>query len=283
MTANILNIRDITVPLLPEGQSNAAVDYALSLAKLLGADIAAQSFAVEPVMPASFMGDVPADLLGSQRAAAAKIADELARAFADQAAQAGVAAQTRIEAATLAGAAEAFAAFTRTRDVAVVGITDDSVDLAGLGGLIIDAALFRSGRPTIVVPKGHQAPPAVNKVLIAWNGGTAAARAVAGAMPFLAKASVVEVLTVHAKEPQSDQTGADVVRHLGRHGIEAKAKTIVAPDVNVGTTILNYAGDGHVDLLVMGAFGHSRLREWILGGVTQDVMGSLTLPTLMTH
>jgi nucleotide-binding universal stress UspA family protein len=121
-------------------------------------------------------------------------------------------------------------------------------------------------------------------VLLAWDGGRTAARAVGDAMPFLEKAKQVEVVIVGAKPPKSDEVpGADLGEHLARHGITTTVKRITAPDNNVASTILSHAADSSADLIVMGGYGHSRLREFVLGGVTRGLLESMTVPVLMSH
>ncbi|MEJ2433567.1 MAG: universal stress protein, partial [Pseudolabrys sp.] len=101
---------------------------------------------------------------------------------------------------------------------------------------------------------------------------------------FLEKAKQIEVVVIGNKPPKSDEvSGADLGQHLARHGVNVDVKRITAPDIDVASTILSYAADASTDLVVMGGYGHSRLREFVLGGVTRGILESMTVPVLMSH
>jgi nucleotide-binding universal stress UspA family protein len=120
--------------------------------------------------------------------------------------------------------------------------------------------------------------------MMCWDGSRSAARATGDAMPFLARAKAVEVVLVASEAGKSDEiAGADIAHHLARHGLKVELKQIVARDVDVANTILSHAADAETDLIVMGGYGHSRLREFVLGGATRGILSALTVPTLMSH
>jgi nucleotide-binding universal stress UspA family protein len=119
--------------------------------------------------------------------------------------------------------------------------------------------------------------------MVAWDRSDVAARAIAGAMPLLARAKLVQVVTAsmdHAADV--DHPGFNIARHLARHGLPVELK-VVSTTIDIGNTLLSLAADEGSDLLVMGAYGHSRLRELILGGTTRDILKTMTLPVLMAH
>jgi nucleotide-binding universal stress UspA family protein len=119
---------------------------------------------------------------------------------------------------------------------------------------------------------------------VCWDGSRTATRAIADSLPFLARAKAIDVIIVTDGGAKSDEiSGADIGRHLARHGLKIDIKRIVAPDVDVPNTILSYAADCSADFLVMGGYGHSRLREFVLGGATRGILTSMTLPVLMSH
>jgi nucleotide-binding universal stress UspA family protein len=149
--------------------------------------------------------------------------------------------------------------------------------------LIAEAALFQSGRPVIVVPYIHSGALTLERVMVCWDGGRASARAIGDAMPLLAKAKAVEVVMVMGEEGKQDTVpGADMGQHLARRGINVEVKRIVA-EGKVQETLLSHAADIGADFVVMGGYGHSRLREFILGGVTRGMLASMTVPCLMSH
>jgi nucleotide-binding universal stress UspA family protein len=142
----------------------------------------------------------------------------------------------------------------------------------------LDAALFDTGRPVLVAT----AVAAIgNRIAIAWNGSAQAARVVAGSLPFLRLADQVTVLTVGDIGRSASAT--DLVAYLGRHDVRAAHEALTADHATVGATLLAYVGRSQIDLLVMGAYGHSRLREMILGGATRHVLAATTVPILMAH
>jgi nucleotide-binding universal stress UspA family protein len=120
--------------------------------------------------------------------------------------------------------------------------------------------------------------------MVCWDGSRAASRAVADAMPFLKKAKQVEIVIISSKPAKdSELPGADLGQHLARHGLKVDIKRIISPDSDVPSTILSHAADSSADMIVMGGYGHSRLREFVLGGATRGLLESMTVPVLMSH
>jgi nucleotide-binding universal stress UspA family protein len=120
--------------------------------------------------------------------------------------------------------------------------------------------------------------------MVCWDGSCNAARAVADALPFLIRAKATELVMVASEPGKSDEMqGTDIAHHLTRHGAKVEVKRIVSAETDVANTILSHAADSSADFLVMGGYGHSRLREFILGGVTRTILASMTVPTLMSH
>jgi nucleotide-binding universal stress UspA family protein len=121
-------------------------------------------------------------------------------------------------------------------------------------------------------------------VLVCWEGSRNAARAMADAMPFLRRGTAIEIVTVSDGRGAKDEiAGADIGRHLARHGLAVEVKRLVADATDVASTILSYAADCAADFIVMGGYGHSRLREFVLGGMTRSMLGAMTVPALMSH
>ena len=150
--------------------------------------------------------------------------------------------------------------------------------------MVIEAALFESGRPVIVVPYIQKAPLKLERVMVCWDGSRAAARAIADAIPFLERARRVEVVIIANERGKQDEIeGADMGQHLARHGLSAEVKRTVADDVDVADMLLSHAADSGTDFIVMGGYGHSRLREFVLGGVTRSILRTMTAPVLMSH
>ena len=120
--------------------------------------------------------------------------------------------------------------------------------------------------------------------MLCWDGSRTAARAAADALPFLTRAKAIEIFIVETGKLKSDESpGTDIASHLARHDLNVSVERTVAGDIDVASVILSHAADVGADMLVMGGYGHSRLREFILGGVTRAILGSMTVPTLMSH
>jgi nucleotide-binding universal stress UspA family protein len=144
----------------------------------------------------------------------------------------------------------------------------------------LETVLLETGRP-ILIPAGSAMPAAFDRIAIAWKPTPQAARAAALAMPFLARAKEIIVVTVAEAAEQSEDADR-LVRNLAWHGMAAKAERLAPGSEGAAATLL--AGiAGRADLLVMGGYGHSRLSEWVFGGFTQHVLGDAPFPVLMAH
>ena len=143
-----------------------------------------------------------------------------------------------------------------------------------------------SGRPVLIVPYAGHFDDVGRRVLVAWSATREAARAVSDAMPLLMSAELVTVLTIDPSEgphAHGELPGADIALHLARHGVKAQIERTVSAGLPVGEVLLSRAADLGVDLIAMGAYGHSRMREMLLGGATRSVLRSMTVPVLMSH
>jgi nucleotide-binding universal stress UspA family protein len=143
--------------------------------------------------------------------------------------------------------------------------------------------LFQSGGPVLLIPYTHKGPFAPKHIGIAWDGSRLAARALRDAAPFLAHAHAITIITVNAAEIPAEISAATLVAHLARRGLGARIVSMSADRADIQSTILSIAADTDLDLIVMGGYGHSRLQERILGGVTRGMLQSMTVPTLMSH
>jgi nucleotide-binding universal stress UspA family protein len=275
-------IKDLVVNLSVGAGRDAAGPYAISVAEAFGAHVAGVAFSYEPVIPPTIMGTVPVSFIESQRAESDKAADDAIARFNDATRRAGVSSDSRALSASLAGSADHFAEIARRFDLAVIGQAEP--DRAAPEELIIEGALFSSGRPVLVVPYIQKSGLTLDRVMVCWDASRNAARAIADAMPFLARAKAIDVVIVASERVKSDELpGADIGQHLARHGLKVEVRRIVSPDTDVASTILSHAADTSANFIVMGGYGHSRLREFILGGATRGILASMTLPTLMSH
>ena len=181
---------------------------------------------------------------------------------------------------------EMVAMHARYADLAIVGQPDpdgeatvNSYDIAG-------RVVLYSGRPTLVAPYIYKPGKLPERVLVAWNASREAARSVNDALPFLQRAKSVSVISVNphrAPDKWGELPGADISLHLARHGVKVEASQFVAEDVEVGDMLLSRIADWGIELLVMGGYGRSRLREFALGGTSRHILHHMTVPVFMAH
>ncbi|PTM40291.1 universal stress protein [Bosea sp. 124] len=262
------------------GERSSALAYALSLSQQAKAHLTVQAASMRYAVPASLVGAFGAELISSENRRIQALAEAFAEKAKGTADAAGV--TCTVEAPTLvyADLCDRLLAYARVHDVSILDMEKDAVQRdRGL----IEAALFESGRPVLIIPPGSERFSA-RRILIAWDGGASAARAVGDAMPFLTRAEEVEILSVSGeKDLSSVIAGADLAPHLARHGIKVTVRNIALTQPDVASEIRQAATDFGADLVVSGAYKHSRLREWLLGGVTQSLLKDCTLPILMSH
>lgn len=146
----------------------------------------------------------------------------------------------------------------------------------------ITETLMSTGRPLLAVPRHGRFPNVGHRVLVAWNASREATRAVFDSLPLLAGAANVTVMTMDA-EDDDRVPGADIGLTLARHGIKVDVVRSTLGDIDAGNALLSRAADQGADLLVMGAFGHSPLREKMLGGATRHILDHMTVPVLLSH
>jgi nucleotide-binding universal stress UspA family protein len=171
----------------------------------------------------------------------------------------------------------------RYADVLVIGQPNET-DASGVEPDFAERLLLAAGRPALVIPYAGDFPAVGTRVLVAWNASREATRALTDAIPILREAKQVDVIAFNPKDaPHGEVPGADIGLYLARHGIKVSVSQQTADDVDVGNQLLSRAADLDSDLIVMGAYGHSRMKELILGGATRTVLNSMTVPVLMSH
>ena len=185
--------------------------------------------------------------------------------------------------ATHIDAAQALPLHASYADLVVAGQPDDA-DASGVEPDFLERLLLAAGRPVLAVPYAGSFADVGKRVLVAWNASREATRALTDAIPLLREAEAVHVIAFEpAGAAHGEVPGADIGLYLARHGIKVTVSQQSAPDVDVGNQLLSRAADLDADLIVMGAWGHSRLQELVMGGVTQTILQSMTVPVLMSH
>ena len=268
----------------PDPTSPAAVSRAIALAGRLGGTLTA--LAVEVALPvrSNRVADYLVELTATaqQQEAMSRANCEVSLAKFDDAARAvGLPHEILHERARLFEVSDLVATKMRTRDLCIIP----------LGGRfegqqeVARSVIFGSGRPVLVFSDATpDAAMDLRVVVVAWDGSRSAARAMADAMPILKLAEAVRVLTVAGDKPSVDAAlGAEAVRHLSLHGVKATTDIVEAEGVGIGKVIDGYLMDQAADLLVMGAYGHSRLQEFILGGATRYMLAAPPVAVLMSH
>jgi nucleotide-binding universal stress UspA family protein len=170
-------------------------------------------------------------------------------------------------------------------DLTLLSQTDPSLSDGYFSGLAGDLSIGL-GRPCLVLPNGSTTIVYPKRILVAWNGSHASARAINDAMPLLEQAELVEVISLDSSTSSLDEDdlpASDICLHLARHGVNAEAKGIQIKGVSKGQTILSHASHIGADMVVMGCYGHSRLREIILGGTTHYILKHMTVPIFLSH
>jgi nucleotide-binding universal stress UspA family protein len=275
-------IKDIVVNLSTVKAGGAALDYAVAVAGVLDAHLAGIAFIYDPIVPMSGAGYMPAEVIETQQTdneAAAKAAIDR---FAEAARRAGISAEPLTLSASLAGAGDQFGRIARRFDLAIVGQAEP--ETSTVDEIIAETTLFESGRPMIMVPYIQKGPLKLDNVMVCWDGSRQAARAIGDAMPLLAKAGRVEIVIItNERGKEHEIEGADMGEHLARHDLTVEVNRIPGGGIDVADALLSHAADSGADFMVMGGYGHSRLREFVLGGVTHSIFRSMTVPVLMAH
>jgi len=276
-------LQDLLVHVPTTQPAQPVITCATSLAAKLGAHLDAIAFGYEPInAELSFEGAAAvAAVMEMQRERALKEADAAIALFETEAKRNGITSASRKIAAIPAEAAETIGALARLYDLTIVAQSDGGS--SALFNLVPEAVLFNSGRPMLIVPYIQEQRFEARRIMICWDGKRAAARAVLDAMPLLSQAEAVEIIAINEDSDASDATAAALASHLGRKGIVARAERLTAERGEIPDTILSAAADRRAELIVMGGYGHSRLREFVLGGATRGIMQTMTMPVLMSH
>ncbi len=279
-----MSIKNILIHVDDSGQVEGRLDVAVALARTHDAHLAAIYAIPEPFIPPYADGGyVPADLIESQAERSRERAAAARTRFEEHLGRVGMESEWR-EAEGYA--ADVISLNAKYADLTVVGQANpDDPQNYPTPGLPAEVALG-AGRPVLVVPYVGTSHEVGKNVLVAWNGSREATRAVNDALPILERADKVTVLAVNPRSGGSDHgdvPSADIALHLARHGVKAEAAQTVSNDIDVGDIILSRISDLGADLAVMGAYGHSRMRELMMGGVTRDLLRHMTIPVLMSH
>jgi nucleotide-binding universal stress UspA family protein len=278
-----MKLCDILVHIDQSPRAQMRLDIAADLARQHGAHLTALQV-IDVAMPVMALGDggggaVIAELMEQMRQSALVAGVKLKAAFEAALARDGIMGEWRqVEGTTR----EILALHGRYADLLVLGQDDPESDSAGL----LEAVVFDSGRPVLAIPFAGSFKTIGKRVLVGWNASREASRALHDALPLIAKAETATVFLANPTrglDGHGEEPGADIARHMVRHGLKVEVAKVIADDVPDSALLLNHASDMGADLLVMGAYGHSRLREFILGGMTRSLLREMTVPVLLSH
>ncbi len=260
---------------------------ALDVAARFGAHLVGLSIAPPiVVVPAGMPGSPDTIVLDEHCKAYRRDNPEMKAAFEAAAHARGVETTWREAETEGVTAADVALRYARVADLIVAGQTD--TDWPGSPHLdIADRLVLESGRPVLIVPNTGPRPSVGTRIAVAWNGGREAARAAFDALPLLRHAGDVKLVSI-GPQPDGEQPAgaalADLRATLARHGVACDViESVQPPHTNAGKALLALSAEQGADLLVMGCYGHSRLREFVFGGATKHVLGHMTLPVLMSH
>ncbi len=263
-----------------EAEAVSALPYGLSLAAAAGAHASVRCAAVRIILPSGYIYDAGADLLAGENERLKDIAARTAAAAETQARLAGVAADVRTDLLLYDDVAQSFVEAARSRDLSIV---DAGIGLADIDRGLVESLIFDSGRPLVVVPRGSDRFRG-ERIVVAWDGSARAARAVHDALPFLKAASDVRIVTISGeKDLAGSVPGADIAAHLARHGLAVTLASLPVGRDGAGATLRQYAEEQKADMVVMGAYAHSRLWQFVLGGVTRTMLEDAPVPILMSY
>ncbi|NZA27841.1 universal stress protein [Luteimonas sp. SJ-92] len=277
--------RDIVLPITGSPGDRDAIAFAVDFARDLGAHLTVLEMVHLPTPPVGPFGAVP-DLAIGQLYERLRAQGELNVArYGAQLERAGVRHEVRLVESLFLGP---------ERSASQVAHHYGLVVLAGPHGDTVEGVpahryfgelLLQSGRPVLVVPPGCATRMPARRVLLAWRPRREAARAMHDAMPLLAQAERVDVVVVDADEARDGglQSGADVAHHLARYDIDANAVELPSGGRTVSSVLLEHARQMPAQLIVAGGYGHSRTREWVMGGVTRELLISAPVPVLFSH
>ena len=272
--------KDLLVHVDSSKHSEARVKFATSLAERFSAHLsglyAAQPTGMSPLIADQF----PPDMIEDMEARGAQLRESAQALFERWTVK------IKPNAQWLEGIgddrAKIVAAAARDADLTILGQVDPDEVGRGVAFDLPEQVAIGSGRPALVVPYAWEPKNFAERALVAWNASPQAARAVNDALPFLVGAKRVVVLAIsHKNSYEIPSTG--IVQHLKRHGVPAESHPIVAADVETSDMILSRAADESASLIVMGVYGHSRLRELVLGGVSRQMFQRMTVPILVSH
>ena len=277
-------LKNLLVHIPTERGLRPVVDGAISLAASREAHLEAISVGYETTnvgLAVDAGGAALAAIFEIERERALERANAALAVFEAEARRAGITYHCQALASVPVEAAASVSASARLHDLAIV--LQPEPGLETFDNTIPQEILFESGGPVLFVPYTHKGPLKAKRIGIAWDGSRLAARALRDATSFLVHADAITLISINEANVPEEASVNVLSAQLARRGLTANVSRMKADRTDIQPSILSIAADEGLDLIVMGGYGHSRLQERILGGVTRDMLQSMTVPTLMSH
>jgi nucleotide-binding universal stress UspA family protein len=261
-------------------RSAVSIEIAIRMAKQYDAHLIAL-YTQEPFVLPGYLMQAGLEISEAQNKAAAEEMASAKMAYNNQASSMGF--KNTEWRSTVDYPVNAVAMLAQYADLVITGQRDPS-DKPKIINDFPAQLVLAAGRPVLILPYSGSFLSIGSRILVAWNASREATRAITDALPLLKRADSVNLITISSKRgTHGDIPVDDIVRYLARHDVNVEVSTEHVADIDVGCTLLSRAADLSADLLVMGGYGHSRLREWVLGGATRLILDSMTVPVLMSH
>jgi len=282
MSVRSPSYKDLLVHVADDRARDKRIETAIALAQAHGAHLVGLHADYEVSFPGYVEVRLSAEIVEAQMEAARERAREAKAAFTRLTERAGLAAEWR---SVNGDPARTLSLHARYADLVITAQTDTG-DPGSPVAAVSDKVALESGRPVLVIPYIGAPSTMGRRIMVAWNASREATRAVHDALPLLTRAEAVKIIAINPGShagAHGDVPGADIALHLARHGVRTEAYRIEAGDLGVGDMLLSRTADDGMDLIVMGCYGHSRVRELVLGGATRHLLEHMTVPVLMAH
>lgn len=280
-----MHIRDVLLGLTtyPNPTAIDAVKWSASFAEFMNCRITAFVSDAKIEAPGSLLDNSLINfsaMAGEEMKKSKENAQSLLASFDDLAEKLGVPHEAIHEHELVGEIPNLLAEYARLRDLTIIPVpAEDYVDQ-----WYAETVVFQSGRPVLIIPETIPAEFKLDAVAVAWDFSRTAARAVSDAIPLLERAKVVRIVCVtNEKSFGSSRTTSELAVHLSRHGVNVTVDQVDAGGNSIGDVLTQFTAANKIDLLVMGAYGHSRFREFILGGATKSMMSKPPVPILLSH
>ena len=277
--------KNLLVHIPTERSPRPVIEGSVSLALACGAHLDAFSVGYETITSVPLVaegGAAVAAIFEVEGQRATERAEAALGVFEVEARNAGISYSSRALVAMPADAASIAGAMARLYDLTIA--LQPEFDRETFDSTLSQEILFQAGGPVLFIPYTFRGAFAAKRIGICWDGSRLAARALRDAMPLIRQADALTIITIkNGKTPPIESSSEHLIRHLARAGLPAKIVLFAADRSDIQPGLLSIAADESLDLLVMGGYGHSRLQEIVLGGVTREMLRAMTVPTLMSH